>query len=270
MPATEETTVEASHHGRVDPKALEMLIDKVIAAASHCRESVRHVEARLTLESNPTRARPAIAEATLDIDGTPVRAHVAAPTLTEAVDLLVDRLTRRIDRHESRRHHLPDRHRSGHSGEGEWRHGDLPTERPEYHPLPFDEREIRRRKALDLPPTSIEEALFDLEQLGHDFYLFVEEQSGLDAVVSHAPDPLTPPSEHLEIRAVDPDRIGAVSGIAGLRVIATPPPVLSLAEAREYLDASGLSFLFHQPTAEGRGQVVYRRFDGHDGLVSPA
>ena len=41
------------------------------------------------------------------------------------------------------------------------------------YPRPADDRTVVRRKTFALRPESIEEALFDLEALDHDFFLFV-------------------------------------------------------------------------------------------------
>jgi len=265
---TSDTTIETSHRGDIDPRLIELLLHKVERTAAHCREDVRRMELRLTFEANPSRHRPAIVEVTLDIDGAPVRAHVAASTMSEAIDLLVDRLTRRLDRYGSRRSRRAARRRSGDTGVGEWRQGDLPAERPEYDRVPFDERETRRRKTFLLSPITIEEALFDLDQLGHDFYLFVEEESAGDALVSRVVE-FDGTGPAFQIRAVDPESIARSADVPGLIVVPSPPPVLSAAEAREYLETSGERFLFHRPVPHGRGQVLYRRYDGHDGLISP-
>ena len=50
--------------------------------------------ARLLLEMEPDPAleRPAVAKATVDVSGRLVRAHVARPTMDEAIDLLTDRI----------------------------------------------------------------------------------------------------------------------------------------------------------------------------------
>jgi hypothetical protein len=50
--------------------------------------------ARVKLErmADPAVERPAVAEATLEVSGHPLRAHAAAEELEEAVDLLEDRL----------------------------------------------------------------------------------------------------------------------------------------------------------------------------------
>jgi Sigma 54 modulation/S30EA ribosomal protein C terminus len=47
-------------------------------------------------------------------------------------------------------------------------------------------------------------------------------------------------------------------------------PRLTLKRAAERLGFLGLPFLFFIEVAEGRAFVLYRRYDGHYGLISPA
>jgi len=43
-----------------------------------------------------------------------------------------------------------------------------------------------------------------------------------------------------------------------------------MAEAIARLEAAGQPFLFFVNTETGRGNLIYHRYDGHYGLVSPA
>ena len=264
MPVPAETTVEVSHKGEVDEHVIEVAIAKVSRVAERSREPVIHIELRLKLEPDPRLERPAIAEATVSIQGTPIRAHVAAATIEESIDLLLDRLKRRIDRHEDRRLHLGvERQRTGDSGPGQWRHGDLPTIRSEFLDVPFDEREVRKHKTFGLGPISVEEAIFDLEQLGHDFYLFVDEATGTDCVITRDL------SDEFVLESVEPDLYKDETSTT-VRHESSTPPVLSLSSAKELIEASGRAFLLFQAEQQGRGQILYRRLDGHYGLLSPA
>jgi hypothetical protein len=55
-----------------------------------------------------------------------------------------------------------------------------------------------------------------------------------------------------------------------LTVSPQPAPRLTLRRAMERLGFLGLPFLFFIEVAEGRAFVLYRRYDGHYGLISPA
>jgi ribosome-associated translation inhibitor RaiA len=200
--------------------------------------------ARLTLheEANPQIVRPAVAKATLDVGGTPVRAHVAAATMREAVDLLTDRLRRRVEI--LAEHRLAARGETGLPEPGEWRHGSLPTERPAYFPRPPEERVVVRTKTFDRAAVTPKEAALDMELLDHDFHLFANADTGDDAVVHR--------------------RQGGVLGIV------ESPPEEPLARAIDRLELSGEPFAFFRDPGSGRGHVVYHRYDGHYGLITPA
>ncbi len=260
MPMTDATSFEISHKGDVREQQLEAATEKLRSVAGHARERIRHVELRLTLESG-ARSRPAMAEATLDVDGQAVRAHESAETVPAAVDLLMDRLTRRLRRHEDRRHRTADRHRTGDSGPGEWRHGDLKSEPPEYLQVDVEDREVKRHKTVAGSPMSVEEAAFDLDLLGHSFYLFVDAETGSDAALATSDSGVV-----FQLIGEEPSS-GRIEAVSGLTAGGTPP-VLDLAGARSYLENAGLDHLFFKSTATGRGQVLYRRFDGHYGLVT--
>ena len=49
-----------------------------------------------------------------------------------------------------------------------------------------------------------------------------------------------------------------------------PAPCLTDEEAAERLGLLGLPFLFFIDAAEGRASVLYHRYDGHYGLITPA
>lgn len=261
MPVVETTTTEVSHKGDVRDGDVEYAAAKIRAIADTCRERVHHIEVRLVLEPDPGRERPAQAEASLDIDGITVRAHVAAGTVTEASDLLVDRLNRRVRRHEERRHRMDSRHRHD---EASWRHGDLPTQRPEFLDIPADEREVVRRKTFAWGPMSLDEAAFELDHLAHDFYLFEHADTGRDAALCHGED------DRLVLLHPDGDGVHLDGVVAPIELSTAVVPTMTEAEARESLDASGRRWLFHVEPASGRGRIMYRRFDGNYGLILPA
>lgn len=61
---------------------------------------VRSLEVELRHEPDPAHEHPMLAKATLDLDGHPIRAHVAADHVPEAIDLMADTLKRRVRRFE--------------------------------------------------------------------------------------------------------------------------------------------------------------------------
>jgi ribosomal subunit interface protein len=249
--------VHVSSRGAVSDAQRDQARDKIARLVRLCREPVLMAQVRLVVENGPGRNRPAEVEAVLDIDGKIARAHVAAATVTEAIDLVVDRLRRRISRLEDRRHRMPERRAA--SNGSSWRHGEVPAQRPEYSTRSIDERDVVRRKSFALEPLSLDEAAFDLDALAHDFYLFREQTTMRDCVLSYDADGL----ELLHPDDVTPD-VAALAVPVRLRPVAAVE--LSEAEARERLDVGHERFVFFL-SSTNRGNVMYLRRDGHYGLI---
>ncbi|MFN8035330.1 MAG: sigma 54 modulation/S30EA ribosomal C-terminal domain-containing protein [Acidimicrobiia bacterium] len=252
--------LQVSTHGPVERNDLAYAKDKVSHLFRMAAGPVLHATVRLTQEADPARERRAVAEATLDVDGRFARAHVSAPTMHEAVDLLEARLRRRLlmlaERAESKRL----RHRGGR--EHEWRRGDARTHRPQYYERPIDEREIVRRKSFELDELTVDEAAFEMELLAHDFFLFSELATGVDSVVYRRRDGSFGLLQPAGTRA---DLTACVASVHhGDRVAGN----LTDAEAVELLDLTDDPFVFYVDEATGRGRVLYRRYDGHYGLVA--
>jgi Sigma 54 modulation/S30EA ribosomal protein C terminus len=45
---------------------------------------------------------------------------------------------------------------------------------------------------------------------------------------------------------------------------------LTIPEARQRLEVAGLPFVFFADASTDRGSVLYHRYDGHYGLITPA
>lgn len=249
--------VRVTARGRLGRPVQEYAERKIGHVCDYAHEPVLDAHVVLTLTADPARERPAIAEATLDVSGTFVRAQVAAPKMHEAIDLLADRLRRRLVQHQDR---ARTRHRwIGVAAEHEWRHGDLPTERPEHFPRATEDRQVVRRKSFALSPLTPDEAAFDMELVGHDFLLFTDLLTGADAVISRTDD---------EYRVVgDVATSERVHTAAPIRFVG-PAPRLTESEALQRLDVAGEPFVFYLDPDTGRGRVLYLRYDGHCGLIT--
>jgi ribosome-associated translation inhibitor RaiA len=245
--------VELLTRGVISQRDREQAIEKIQALCELGHEPVLAAVVKLKVRAKAALELPAIAEASLDLNGTPVRAHATGHSITEAVDLLHDRLSRRLRR---RRERLEDRHHDpelalGHAG---------------YSTVPTDEREVVRHKTLAMHPMSLEEAADEMDQLDHGFFLFLDADHDLDRVVYRNGDG----NLHVAPRVAGEDLPGD-----------TRPPIqsgsvvlnhLPLAEAEALLDETDDPFVFFADSASDldRGNVLYRRFDGHYGLITPA
>jgi ribosomal subunit interface protein len=262
MPSRRHTlspvTIDVVVRGPVAERDAVYARSKVEHVTHYANHPVLTAKVVLNLGENPALERPARAEASLDVNGTQVRAHAIASDMVGAIDLLEDRLRENLVQFQDRER---TRHRwIGIAAENEWRHGDLPTQRGSSFPRPSQEREVVRRKTFALAPMTPDEAAFEMGLLGHDFYLFTDSRTGKDAVVYRDGD------GRFAIRGevvVDPESAAVVEMVG-------QAPTLSEAEAVSRLDLSGEPFVFFVDRDTRRGCVLYMRYDGHYGLITVA
>jgi hypothetical protein len=108
-----------------------------------------------------------------------------------------------------------------------------------------------------------DEAVVDLELLDHDFYLFKNRETGEDNVIARA--------DGSGYELLEPSRTSALADAsAPIRHSTARPPHVGVEDAEQLLDLGSLPFVFFLDTASGRGMVLYRRYDGHNGLIVPA
>jgi hypothetical protein len=235
-------------------KCLDAVIDRIA-------EPVLFARVKLTQAPDPAAERPAIAEVTVDLNGEVVRVQLCAHEMREAIDLLQARLRHKLEHRAEHRRAL--RRRPAASPPGEWRHGDSPSDRPGYFDRPADERELVCHKTFVSSELTPDEAAFDMDQLDFDFYLFRDLASGGDALLER----LSDGSYRLTRMRPAPD--GAGPTLVELTQSARPVPMLGLDEAVERIGAVGEPFVLFENAETGRGNVIYRRYDGHYGLIAP-
>ena len=109
--------------------------------------------------------------------------------------------------------------------------------------------------------TTVEEAVFDTHVGDYDFYLFTEESTGLDGVIVRTG------GEQDEVQFADLERAATITLPASVRLSTIRPPRLTEQGASDWLDVTGGRFVFFVDPATERGAVLYRRLDGHYGLI---
>lgn len=231
---------------------------KVHAAARAAPARVLFGRVKIRHEPHRSIEQPMVVAASLDVDGHVVRAHAAGQTATEAVDLLEERLRRQlVDAHQ--RIAFLRRRDTGVAAPGEWRHGDESTVRPGFLSRPPGEREVIRRKTFSLDRCAPEDAIVQMEMLDHDFHLFVDSATGCDAIVRRLPDG----AYELSRATGDGDEPQDIIGLRRGPI----PPAQTLESAVERSDDTNEPFLFFVDVGTSRGTVLYRRTDGHYGIV---
>lgn len=190
--------VVVSRHTEV-PERFRRHIESKLAKVEQLQPYAQRVDVEITHEANPRMAdRAERIELTVRARGPVVRAEASASDRYAALDLATAKLLERLRRHQ-------DRRKSRHHGraEGNGRPEDASTLPPE--PVAaVDETEeaavvlepgvaveqqlgdspvIIRQKVHDTSPMSVDDALAEMELVGHPFFLFIDSTSHQPAVV---------------------------------------------------------------------------------------
>ena len=126
------------------------------------------VELELIVEHNPRISENQVAEATIWTKGPVLRARESATDMYAAIDLVADKLERQVVRYRERRSRRPGGHAAVQHAAPHRPVATLPEE---------DESVIVKTKQFNMKPMGEEEAALQLELIGHDFFVFVNQDS---------------------------------------------------------------------------------------------
>lgn len=252
--------VDVTIRGEVPDSAKLRAADEIGRLEEIVTEPVLGARVLLRQERNPRIELGARAEGEVDVNGHLVRGRVAATTMSGAVDELAEHLGRQIRRYLQARN---DANREPAAGRpGEWRHGQWSPTRPDYFPRPAEEREVVRRKSFAVEPLTPLEAAAELADLDHDFFLFNDVETGADEVLYRRDDGI--------LALIVPPAAPIPDEAAPARERSRFSEPVDLAAAVAEMNLVDHRFLFFVDGETGRGNVIYRRYDGHYGLIEPA
>jgi ribosome-associated translation inhibitor RaiA len=98
MTAIETIPVRTMTHGAVPERAQEFAVAKVRSVLQHVTRPVLAARVTLTMSADPAVARPAVAQATIDVNGRILRAEATGRTMRDAIELMADRLRAQLRR----------------------------------------------------------------------------------------------------------------------------------------------------------------------------
>ena len=136
--------------------------------------SASRVEVELLHERNPSIPQPEIADATLFVGGTVMKAREASGDMYASIDLMADKLMRQVRRYRGRQ---IDRWQGnkGRKGGGEETAPEVVDDEEATTDL---EARIVRTKQFQMKPMGPEEAAMHMELLDHDFFVFTSAETG--------------------------------------------------------------------------------------------
>jgi ribosomal subunit interface protein len=179
-------------------------VEEKLAKVTQLAPRAQRVDVELTLEKNPRLAdRAERIEITLRDKGPVIRAEASASDFYAALDLASGKLLERLRRHNDRR---KDRRKSPNglaalpvdeatvAQDADGLETDAPiAEKPVPSTSPGEAVEtqlgdspvIVRDKLHQAAPMTVDQALYEMEMVGHPFFLFVDADTGQPCVVYH-------------------------------------------------------------------------------------
>ena len=140
--------------------------EEKLAKLNRQLHELTRVELELAVEKNPSIAASQVAEATVYTKGPVLRAREASGDMKASIDQLTEKLLRPVE-------HYRDR-RSRRSARG---NGAVPGGAPVMTDKE-NEPQIVRTKQFAVKPMNAEEAVLQMDLLGHDFFVFRNDDSG--------------------------------------------------------------------------------------------
>ncbi len=153
------------------PDALREYAEEKVGrvAKIHDRDDMQ-VEVILHVEKNKSNKNRDVAEVTARMKGAVVRAEEAAPDMYAAIDLVSEKLERQMRKYKTK---LVDR-RNGTKAVVKTAPGDSEIASSFEED---DEPAIVRTKTIDTKPMTADEAILQMELLGHDFFVYMDAES---------------------------------------------------------------------------------------------
>lgn len=156
-------------------EAIDAYVKKRLSRLEKYLEDDQTYVVRVKLSSQKSD-RSFKAEVTVQLPDLVLRAEDAEEDLYAAIDFVADKLERQIKKYKTkinrklRKQGIADLHEV---------ESDIPADTADSD----DELEIVRKKTVELKPMDPEEAVLQMELLGHDFYIFMNAENDLPAAV---------------------------------------------------------------------------------------
>ncbi|HEY9853641.1 MAG TPA: ribosome-associated translation inhibitor RaiA [Leptolyngbyaceae cyanobacterium] len=153
----------------------EYVNQKIEKAAGHFLNSTNEVDVHLSVARNPRVNSKQIAEVTIYANGAVIRAEEGSETLYASIDLVADKIARKLRKYKEKR--------LDKKTQAQPKTSEVVEQAPVASDLIGDRTpelpgEVVRTKYFAMPPMTLTEALEQLQLVDHDFYMFRNAETG--------------------------------------------------------------------------------------------
>lgn len=172
------------------PALKDYLIEKLKRAQKHFDQPL-DATALLSVAKNPSIPNNQTAEVTLKVNGTVIRGEESTENMYASIDLVADKIERQLRKYKTR---YWQRSTKGNHKEPAMEVVDVGTEEDDdfsvQKAITFEaiRPKIVRSKKFPLKPMKPEEAASHMDLLGHDFFMFINSETGQVNTVYHRRD----------------------------------------------------------------------------------
>ncbi|MGA7934311.1 MAG: ribosome-associated translation inhibitor RaiA [Kovacikia sp.] len=152
----------------------EYVTQKIEKAVNHFQNLTTEVDVHLSVARNPRINSKQTAEVTIYVNGAVVRAEESCENLYASIDLVADKIARKLRKYKEKR-----RDKNFTSVKTTDALSDQPIvtdllqdREPELPP------QVVRTKYFAMPPMTVQDALEQLDMIDHDFYMFLNADTG--------------------------------------------------------------------------------------------
>jgi putative sigma-54 modulation protein len=172
------------------PSLKEYLMEKLRRAQKHFDHPLE-VTALLSVAKNPSIANSQTAEVTMKVNGTVIRGEESTENMYASIDLVADKIERQLRKYKTRywAHQVP-KGKKDFDEEPVSVGAEEDTDLAVVRALTTDDirPKIVRSKKFPLKPMTAEEAAAHMDLLGHDFFMFINSETGHVNTVYHRRD----------------------------------------------------------------------------------
>ena len=154
-------------------------VEKKLSKLEGHLDKITAINVELSTEQRKGTNSRQVVQVTMSLNGQIIRAEETSPDMYAAVDLVLEKLQRSLERYKSRLYRKDDIRKT----RREMARQMEAAATAEAEAAAFEEAGIMRTKRFPIKPMSPEEATEQMELLGHDFYVFYDQDNSSVSVV---------------------------------------------------------------------------------------